>query len=97
MNRLHLALLAGLTALAGCQNCGTPGTDGGVCPPGSDACPCYGNGTCDPNLTCTANVCQACPARSEGCACATGACNSGLMCVANKCVTSTGCDAGSRR
>ena len=89
MNLLRLSFVASLLVFAGCQNCGTSGTDAGACAQGSTGCPCYGNGTCDANLSCSAsNVCDSCPTRSEGCACATGACNSGLVCMANKCVTS---------
>lgn len=37
---------------------GTGGkTDAGVCTPGTERCPCYGNGTCNQGLTCASQVC----------------------------------------
>lgn len=64
-----------------------------VCPTGSSGCPCYGNGSCDGDLTCNegARLCVPpdCDPGREACVCDDGACFSPLECVAGICRTPT--------
>ena len=55
----HQPRLATCAALLAALSACTP-------PPGSEAGPCYGNGTCDDDLTCASNLCVAIPPSGEG-------------------------------
>ena len=55
-------LVAGITACGGNStrannSVGGAGTTAAVCPPGDETCPCYGNDTCNSNLTCASHLC----------------------------------------
>jgi len=59
-----LTCSGGLCARSGAAGAtGTTGTGGGggrgasTCPAGSETCACYGNGTCNANLSCASNLC----------------------------------------
>jgi len=53
-------VLASLALVSCSSNAGKPtGSDAGDCPTGAEACPCYGNKTCDVGLTCASNLCVA--------------------------------------
>lgn len=60
------------------------------CTPGALACDCYGNGTCDPELECVAEISTCvpagCTAGSRHCVCDGGACDGELTCDAGLCV-----------
>jgi hypothetical protein len=62
------------------------------CIPGTVACQCYGNGTCDPELECvpeiSACVPMNCVAGTEQCICDAGACAQDLECLEGLCIQS---------
>lgn len=66
-------------------------TEGGGCVEGASGCPCYGNDTCDPGLTCAKgpNVCvpTGCQPGTAACVCDDGfVCDNGLECEGSVCV-----------
>jgi hypothetical protein len=54
MNWAYALVLVGV-GLAGA--CGSSSPMASTCPQGSEACPCYGNQTCNTGLTCLSNLC----------------------------------------
>lgn len=61
--------------------------DADACAPGSDACACYSNGTCDAGLVCEREVCSPtdCDPGRAGCPCLLGGCDPGLACIDERC------------
>lgn len=91
MQRAHRWLFA-LGLVAGCfsdSSSGGGGTGDLACPDGSSGCPCYGNGTCDVELTCQAELqlcfSESCVAGAQDCPCDDGECAAGLVCDAQVC------------
>jgi hypothetical protein len=62
-------------------------TGGEACPDGSAGCACYGNSTCDAELSCEEGLCKLpeCVAGSLNCDCYEGKCFSGLVCSDGTC------------
>lgn len=58
-----------------------------ACPAGTAGCDCYGNGTCNEGLECTADLCKLpeCVAGSLNCDCYDGLCLTGLLCTGGVC------------
>lgn len=46
-----------LAAVAVFDGCDSSGSSGSSCPAGSEACACYGNGTCNEGLVCASKLC----------------------------------------
>lgn len=90
---LGIAFVAGL--FVGCFKDGggndEAGSSGetGSCADGAQGCDCYGNGTCDPGLECSNDVCvpENCDEGSQDCNCyGNGTCNADLECMGGICV-----------
>ena len=58
--------VAGGTEAGGANIGGATTAGDSSCPAGSETCPCYGNGTCDGDLTCASNLCVALGASRAG-------------------------------